>query len=547
MRQIGIVWFLLLVSCPALCAQSKDGGGIQPPSQFSDERTAAAAFREVAAALEAAANRYVDLERAEPGDVRSAMETADRAFQAAQAALGVSEELRQNIPTFDRRGKSSVLPGTLKKGAAAFVEAARLLEAGEREKGETKAFQDGWNATDKAAAQDAWVTDPYQVLAIMLAILAVLFAMNNNAAFAKLFRIIPLLVFCYFVPTIFSNLGIIPIASPLYDVIKKQLLPASLVLLVLSVDIPAILKLGKNALVMFLAATASIVVGGPLALFVCQGLIPESMGDEAWKGLAALAGSWIGGGANFVAIGESAGASANTMSMMVVVDIAVAELWMVALLIFAGREKQMDDTVGADRSSIDEVREKIEAYEKEVAKPTTLPDLLVMLAIAFGATVIATALSKVLPDIGSIVKGFTWVVIIVTTIAVALSFTKARRLEGAGASKLGSVFLYLLVASIGAHAQFSNVLEVPGLVAVGVVWMLFHVTIMFIVRRITKSPIFFLAIGSKANVGGAASAPILASAFHPSLAPVGVLLAVGGYVLGTYAGLLCAWLLELVS
>ena len=522
----------LLVMCASARVLAQDG--------------AATALEEAAVSLEAAANSYADAE-ADSGDVRDAMEEAERAFQRAQVALGKDEELRSHIPVFTRKGSSPLAPGTLQQAAAAFRNAARLIREGKREEAEFLIYDEAAPSAEKGVNQDAYITDTYSVFAFLLALLAILFAMNRHPTLSKLFKVIPLLVFCYFLPTVFSNLGIIPIASPCYDVIKKQLLPASLVLLVLSVDIPAILRLGRNALVLFLTATITIVIGGPLALLICKGLIPDAMGDEAWKGLAALSGSWIGGGANFVAIGESVGASANTMSMVVVVDVAIAELWMIALLVFAGREKAMDDKIGADRSSIDDVRHKIEEFEQEVAKPTTLPDLLLMLAIAFGVTVIATALSKVLPQIGDVVKGFTWVVLIVTSVAVVMSFTKLRNLEGAGASKLGSVFLYLLVASIGAHAQFSKVFEVPGLVAVGALWMAFHIVILFIVRRITKAPIFFLAVGSKANVGGAASAPILASAFHPSLAPVGVLLAVGGYVLGTYAGLLCAALLEFVS
>lgn len=529
MRIASVFILVLLVSTSAVAQQD-----------------AATALDELARALEAAADRYGD-ERAEPADVKSALETADRAFQAAQAALEVDKDLRSHIPAFSRKGASPLVAGSLRKAAAAFTEAAGLLREGKRDEALEAIYDEGVPSAEKGANQDGYITDNYSVMAVLLAILAALFAMNRHPTMHRVFKVIPLLVFCYFVPTVFSNLGIIPIASPAYDAIKKQLLPASLVLLVLSVDIPAILRLGKNALVLFLTATISIVVGGPLALLLCKGLIPDAMGEQAWKGLAALSGSWIGGGANFVAIGESVGANANTMSMMVVVDVAIAEIWMIALLVFAGREKKMDEKMGADRSSIDEVRNKIEAFEKEVAKPTTLPDLLLMLAIAFGTTVIATALSGVLPPIGDIVKGFTWVVLIVTSVAVVLSFTKVRNLEGAGASKMGSVFLYLLVASIGAHAQFSKVFEVPALVLVGAIWMAFHIIVLFIMRRLTKAPIFFLAVGSKANVGGAASAPILASAFHPSLAPVGVLLAVGGYVLGTYAGLLCAALLELVG
>ena len=390
------------------------------------------------------------------------------------------------------------------------------------------------------------VTTPLSVLAVLLGVLAALFAMDRTPGGQRLFRVIPLLVFAYFVPAVLSNLGIIPLESEVYHYTKKWLLPASLVLLTLSVDVKAIFGLGRDAVVLFVTGTVGIVIGGPIAYALLGGFVPEAMGDQAWKGLAALAGSWIGGGANFIAIGESVGANDATISLMVVVDVAVANVWMAVLLWFAGREKEMDQAIGADRTAIDRLREKVETFEAEVARPTNLPDLLIMLAIAFGATAAASAAATVLPDIGSVVKGFTWVVLIVTTVGLVASFTPIRNLEGSGASRMGSVFLYLLVATIGAKAEFHRLMEAPALVAVGAVWMFTHAMLILAVRKKLKAPIFFAAVGSQANVGGAASAPIVASAFHPALAPAGVLLAVGGYVVGTYAGLLCAVLLELV-
>ena len=390
------------------------------------------------------------------------------------------------------------------------------------------------------------ITSPLAILAVLLGVLAALFAAERHATIGKVFRYVPLLVFAYFVPTLLSNTGIIPLESSLYTFIKKWLLPASLALLTLSVDVPAILKLGRPAVVLFLTATASIVIGGPLAYLALGQFAPEALGDQAWKGLAALAGSWIGGGANFVAIGESVGTTSSTLSMMVVVDVAVANVWMAVLLFFAGRERAIDDRLGADRTQLENVKTRIADYQASVSTPTNLPALLTMLAIAFGATAIATWASTKLPAVGSIISGFTWVVIIVTAVGLGLSFTRLRALEGAGASRVGSVFLYLLVASIGAHAEFRKVLDAPALVAIGALWMLFHATLLLAVQRWMRAPIFFAAVGSQANVGGAASAPIVAASFHPALAPVGILLAVGGYVLGTYAALLCAALLEQV-
>jgi uncharacterized membrane protein len=235
------------------------------------------------------------------------------------------------------------------------------------------------------------------------------------------------------------------------------------------------------------------------------------------------------------------------MSLMVVVDVAIANVWMATLLWFAGREAAMDARMGADRSRIEVVREKVEAYQAEVSRPANLPDLLTILALGLGSTAVVTWVSGFLPDIGTIINGFTWVVCLVTAVGVALSFTPLRRLEGAGASTVGSTFLYLLVATIGASAQFHHVLDNLPLLAVGALWMLLHALTMLAVRRVLRAPVFFLAVGSQANVGGAASAPVVAAAFHPALAPVGVLLAVLGYVLGTYGGLVAAFLLQRVA
>ena len=134
-----------------------------------------------------------------------------------------------------------------------------------------------------------------------------------------------------------------------------------------------------------------------------------------------------------------------------------------------------------------------------------------------------------------------------TTFGLILSFTKARQLEGAGASKIGSVFIYVLVATIGMKMDLFSILNQPGLIVAGLIWMAFHVGLLVGVAKLVKAPYFFLAVGSKANIGGAASAPVVAAAFHPALAPVGVLLAVLGYALGTYGAIFCAQLMELVS
>jgi uncharacterized membrane protein len=510
---------------------------------------AAAEFRVVATQLRVAADAYTS---GKAEDFEQALRLADEGFGRAQSSLrGANDEPHLRIHARRPRGKSEVVPKSLRSAADQFEVVARSLESGTTDaaakKIQSDALKAGFEAAEKAINQDAIITDDPLILAILLAIAAALFGLAKRPAVARLFKIVPLLVFAYFVPTLLSNLGVIPIDAPVYAFIRRYLLPLSLALMCLAVDLPAIAKLGKQALVMFLTATVTVVIGGPLAFLLCKGLLPESFHDQAWRGLAALCGSWIGGGTNFIAMGEAYDVSASTLGMMVVVDIAVAELWTVALFVFAGREAAMDAKIGAKREAILEVRAKMDAWQASQSRVASVGDLLMLLAVGFGITAISLYLTPLLPKVGEVLQGFVWTVVLVTTFALAASFTPLRNLEGVGASKLGTALLYLLVGSIGASAQLAHIFDLPGLFVIAAVWMIFHAVGMFVVRRLIKAPIFFLAVGSKANIGGAASAPIVASAFHPSLAPVAVLLAIFGYVLGTYGGVICATMLKWIA
>ncbi len=262
--------------------------------------------------------------------------------------------------------------------------------------------------------------------------------------------------------------------------------------------------------------------------------------------MAALAGSWIGGGANFIAIGQSVKATETMLAMMVVVDVLVANIWTGILLYLAGESDKIDRKLKADNSAIEELKHKIINFQKSVARIPNTTDYMIMLALSFGCAWLAYQAGNLLPEIGTIISHSTWKIIIITTLGVTFSFTSLKRFEGVGASKLGTVMLYLLIGVIGANADLREVVKYPYLFAMGLTWILFHVLILLGAMKLTRSPLFFMAVGSQANVGGAASAPIVASAFHPALASVGVMLGIAGYVLGTYAALICATLLQWV-
>ena len=402
------------------------------------------------------------------------------------------------------------------------------------------------------------------VLGILMVILGFVFitSSSKNLFWVKFYRYIPALLLCYFIPSIFNSLGIISgDSSKLYFVASRYLLPTSLALLTISIDIHEIKKLGSKALIMFFTGTLGIIAGGPLAIMIVSQISPDTLGgsgvDAIWRGLSTVAGSWIGGGANQAAMKEVFQVNDKLFSAMVAVDVIVANIWMAMLLYGTGIVQKIDNWFQADSSSIDELKDKIELYQAQILRIPSTTDTVKVLSVGFGITafahfgadLIAPAILQNAPSLSkfSLTSRFFWLIVLSTTLAVALSFTKARELEGVGASRIGSVFIYILVATIGMKMNILAIFDNPGLFIIGLIWMMIHAFMLIAVAKVIRAPFFFMAVGSQANVGGAASAPIVASAFHPSLAPVGVLLAVLGYAIGTYGAWLCGVLMQGVS
>ena len=402
------------------------------------------------------------------------------------------------------------------------------------------------------------------VLGILMGILGFVFitSSSKHPFWKKFYKYIPGLLLCYFIPSIFNSLGIISgDSSNLYFVASRYLLPTSLVLLTISIDLHEIKKLGSKALIMFFTGTLGIIIGGPLAIIIVSAVSPDIIGgsgpDSVWRGLSTVAGSWIGGGANQAAMKEVFQVNDSIFSAMVAVDVIGANVWMAFLLYGTGINNKIDSWFQADATSINELKDKIEAYQAQILRIPNTSDTVKVLSFGFGITafahfgadIIAPTILENAPWLSrfSLTSSFFWLIVLSTIISVALSFTKARELEGVGASRIGSVFIYILVATIGMKMNVMAVFDNPGLFIIGLIWMAIHAFILIAVAKIIKAPFFFLAVGSQANVGGAASAPVVASAFHPSLAPVGVLLAVLGYAIGTYGAWLCGVLMQTVS
>lgn len=395
----------------------------------------------------------------------------------------------------------------------------------------------------------------FGLLAIVLAL--IFYTSHKQTKFWKTFyMIVPSLLLCYLIPAVLDFFGLISKDySGLYTMAKNYLLPGALILMTLGIDFKGILNLGPKAIIMFLTATVGIIIGGPIAMLVYSWIDPSVVGgeglDSAWRGFATLAGSWIGGGANQAAMLETYKYNPDLYGKMVTVDIVVANLWMAFLLWGAARAEKFDRWLKADTSSIEDLKKRVSDYQSSIAKNPTLTDYMVIIGITFGIVGIAHYFGSFMADLfnpdSPFGNSFFWLVVIATTGGLILSATKLRKYEGAGASKIGSVFIYILVATIGMKMELAEAVKEPQLILVGIIWMLVHVGLLFLVAKVIKAPFFFVAVGSKANVGGAASAPIVASAFHPSLASVGAILAVLGYALGTYGAILCAEMMRAVA
>lgn len=405
------------------------------------------------------------------------------------------------------------------------------------------------------------------ILGLLMVILGIIFKTSSSSRpfFIRFYKAVPPLLLCYFIPSFLTTFHIVDTRNTaLYNVASHYLLPAALVLLTLSVDLRELLRLGPKSLIMFITGTIGIIIGGPLAMLIIHFFSPETLigtgPDAVWRGLSTISGSWIGGAANQTAMYEIFRPSGHLFSVAITVDIVVAQIWMALLLLGAANSDQVDAFFKADNRALVHLKSKMADYTAKTARITFLSDIMIILAIAFGFTALSEFLGNRLAsffaqnfpalDKLSFSSEFFWLIVLSTTFGLIISFTSLRNYEGAGASKIGSFFIYFLVATIGMKMNLFRVLDYPGLFILGAIWISIHAGLLIFVGKLIKAPFFFLAVGSQANIGGVASAPVVASAFSTSLAPVGVLFAVMGYAMGTYggwiSGILMQWMTTLL-
>ena len=387
------------------------------------------------------------------------------------------------------------------------------------------------------------ITNPVLIVCVLLSIEALVLWLSRHERTKRYFDLLPAVFWIYFLPMLAATFGLIATKSPVYGLITSWLLPASLVLLLLPVDLKAILQLGPTALAMFFIGAAGIMVGAAVSFALFKPLI----GPQFWSGFGALSASWTGGSANMIAVKEALSVPDAVFAPMVIVDTVVPYLWMGFMIAMVGFQPAFDRWNRSDRTTLDHLGEEAVKYLATTGGRRTATGIVLSLAVAFAGGGAAALAARQLPQIKDVVTSYTWTIMIVTFLGILLSFSPVRKLERSGASRTGYDILYFVLTAIGAKASVASIGSALVLIAAGLLIVAIHAVFMLVGARILRAPLFIVAAASQANVGGVASAPVVAEVYHPGLASVGLLLAILGNIVGTWLGIVCGQLCRVMG
>ncbi|UCD50656.1 MAG: DUF819 family protein [Phycisphaerales bacterium] len=384
------------------------------------------------------------------------------------------------------------------------------------------------------------ISSPLAVLTTLAAITSAFFFLEHRTKW-KLFSYVPPLVFIYVVPMLLSNTGLLAHESPVYDVMSQVALPFLLVVMLLKVDVVSTVRvMGKGVLVM-LCGTAGVVLGAPLA----YALIKSKLDPTGWKAFGTLAGSWIGGTGNMAAVSEGIEASGTEFGLAVLGDNAVYLLWLPVLLAAKSLAGWFNRFARVDPKRIKMLEASSADLDQDEAK-LAMRHLLYLLFLGLGVTLLAEMISQKLPAFPPVLTAGSWKILLVTTLGLLLSATPARKIPGS--HELAMALVYLFVANMGARANLAGLKEQALWFVLGAyVWIVLHGIFCILGARLFHVDIHSTAIASAANIGGAASAPVVAAHHNPKLVPVSILMALIGYAIGNYGAFVAAWLCQLIA
>ncbi|MEE8137409.1 MAG: DUF819 family protein [Thermoanaerobaculia bacterium] len=383
------------------------------------------------------------------------------------------------------------------------------------------------------------IESPAAVMALLVGVAAFFFWLEKATKW-KIFQYVVPLIWIYATPLVLRNVGVLPPSSPAYDVLRQYGLPLFIVLLLLSVDVGAAVRImGKGILVMLLG-TAGIVVGSVVGYWAVHGWLEPT----AWKGFGALAGSWIGGTGNMAAVAAGLETPPDQFGLAVLADTVIYVVWLPLLLISKNFAERFNRWTGVSEDRLARM-DAAAATEKRDDRPPAVRDLLYLGALAFSATWLAAWIAPKLPEIEPVVSTSTWNVLLVTTFGILLSFTAAKHLPSS--HNIAMAIVYVFVARMGAAASLEGLAQAPAFLLGAAIWIVIHGLFCLGGAWLFKVDVHSAAIASAANVGGAASAPVVAAYHRESLVPVSILMALLGYAMGNYLAFLAAYLCQWVG
>jgi uncharacterized membrane protein len=382
------------------------------------------------------------------------------------------------------------------------------------------------------------IQSPGAVIAVLAGI-AALFFFIEQATRWRLFRYFPPLIFIYATPVILRNVGFLPEASGAYDVLRDFGLPVFITLLLIGVNVGAAVRVMGRGVVVMLLGSAGVVVGGAVG----YAAVHRWLSPDAWKAFGTLAGSWIGGTGNMAAVAGGLDTAPSELGLAVLADNVIYVFWLPLLLASASFAERFNRWTGVSEERVSRMEVAAQAEAVEEVRPE-MRHYLYLGFLALATAWLADWVAPRLPELGPVVSTSTWEILLVTTVGILLSLTPARRIPGS--HNLAMAIVYVFVAGMGARASLAGFAQAPAFLLGAAIWIVVHGLFCLAGAWLLKVDVHSAAIASAANVGGAASAPVVAAHHRESLVPVSILMALIGYAVGNYLALLtaqiCFWI-----
>lgn len=389
------------------------------------------------------------------------------------------------------------------------------------------------------------ITNGFTYVAVLIFMAAVLVTLDKSSTgvMKKFFSYVPAVVLCYLIAMLLCTLKVwdMEATKPAYTALKNNMTYAMIFAMLLRCDIRKVIKLGPKMLIGVLSATATIVVGFIVAFLLMKGVI----GSDAWMGLGALCGSWIGGSGNMVAVQAALDISEADMGYALVIDSIDYSLWVMFLLWAIQLAPKFNKWTKADTKVLDEVSVRLEEEAKANTKPITFQSLILLIGSALLVSAVASNLGTILYDLTNFSDKATWTVLVVTAIALVAAVTPLGKVAGSG--EVSNLLLYTVIGLLASRASLLELGDAPAWIITGFIVLLIHAVLLIIICKLLKLDMFTAGVASLANIGGTASAPVLAGSYSGALVPVGILMALVGYVIGTPVAIVCARIMSMFA